>query len=666
LNFIDQRMRLLLMPFVGLFFVFSAGIVLADLVPVDWHFSCVIALALLLVSLVSQQLKTHTGSWHQRLQFLWPLLLFFSLGMFRYELELPQQDPYAVERVYLPGDKLVGEITAIANTSSGDFKKCELSVHNVIRFRDTLAARGKVLVFLEDPAGMLKRKDVCLLKAELAPVTNQHNPGEFDSRKFWKHKGIGMNAFVNVDRFVVIGCTEWVFRDWFDDLREYFSALLDRFLDGDENAVAKGLILGDRSSIDGEITRKFGNTGAMHVLAVSGLHVAILVQILTAFFGVFSRWISKNQAILLALAVVWIYSFLTGLSASVVRSAFMFTVLAGGTLLGRKYNNFNNLAFSGVLILCWNPHFLYDIGFQLSYLAMVGIFLFYQPLSKVFYTRFKWVQAAFEGTMVGIAAQIMTVPLTLYYFHQFPNYFILTNLGLMVFSFVVLALGIGLFVSFWLVPLAKVVAFLLTFSLFLMLWIIDFVDGLPGAVSSGFVLQVWEVALLFGLILWFFSALKRQRIKQLMGSLALSLLLVAGMVITRLQGMQTQEICFLSSKEPIFIVKQGSQSFCFFASRQQLQKKARYAAEAYQKVLPGALHYFEISHSKETNVHLGHEKVRIERVRGGYQIEMRKRSFFYALSDKYENPKGEIVCAPWLSGNPGDHLLTDGAVRFEL
>lgn len=653
------------MPFLWLFLVFSAGIVLADLVPLDWHFSLLIVLVFGLICLLLQNRKVQIDGWEQRLQFLWPLLLFFSLGMFRYALEQPDHDRYSVEQVYLPGDKLLGEITAIANTR-GDFKKCEIGVRQVIRFRDTLAVRGKVLAFLEDPDGMLQRKDVCLLRADLLPVSNLNNPGEFDSRKFWKHKGIRLHAFVNTNSFVVVGRTPWVFRDWFDELRDYFAALLDRFLDGDENAVAKGLILGDRSSIDSEITRQFGNTGAMHVLAVSGLHVAILVQILTAFFGVFSKWISKNQALLLALAVVWIYSFLTGLSASVVRSAFMFTVLAGGTLLGRKYNNFNNLAFSGVLILCWNPHFLYDIGFQLSYLAMAGIFLFYQPLSKVFYTRVKWVQAAFEGTMVGIAAQIMTVPLTLYYFHQFPNYFILTNLGLMVFSFVVLALGIGLFAVVWFMPLAKVIAFLLTLSLFFMLWIIRFVDSLPGAVSSGFVLEIWEVAVLFILILGFFAALKTRKIKPLAVTLGLALLLVAGFVTTRFKGMQTREICFLSSREPMFIVKQGSQSFCFFASRQQLQQKARYAAEAYQKVLPGDLHYFEISHNKETHVQLGETQIDIERVRGGYRIETGKRKFFYALSDAYANPDGEIICAPWLSGNPGDNLLAKGAVHFEL
>ena len=187
---------------------------------------------------------------------------------------------------------------------------------------------------------------------------------------------------------------------------------------------------------------------------------------LTMFLMLFKKWISKNQIIIIALVIVWIYSLMTGLSASVVRSAVMFTLLVGSGLLNRSYNNFNVLAFSAFLILMWNPHFLYDIGFQLSYLAMFGIFMFYKPLGKLIYFKNKIIRLAYEGTMVGIAAQILTVPLTLYYFHQFPNYFIITNLGLMIFSFLILALGIALFSFNWLAFLAKFFAYILFVSLF--------------------------------------------------------------------------------------------------------------------------------------------------------------------------------------------------------
>lgn len=658
-------MRLQFMPFLWFFFAMALGIAAADLMETGIYLSVVLLLASFFVFLGFQLIHLSSDSYFRKIQFIFSLLIFFFGGQLLYQLEIPENDTSAIENVYLPGDKVVGEIVALSNTS-GTYKKAEVEARALISYKDTVPVRGRILVFFEDPGSQLRRKDVCLIQAELDPIRNNNNPGEFDSRKFWKHKSIERSAFVMEQDYIVVGKADWEIMDWFIGLREMFSAILDKYLKGDENAVAKGLILGDRSSIDSEITRKFGNTGAMHVLAVSGLHVAILVQILTAFFSVFSRWISKNQALILALLIVWIYSALTGLSASVVRSAVMFTVLAGSTLLGKNYNGFNSLALSAVLILVWNPHFLYDIGFQLSYLAMAGIFLFNKPLSVLFYTRVKWIQLAWEGTMVGIAAQIMTVPLTLYYFHQFPNYFILTNLGLMVFSFLVLALGIALFVTAWINPLAKLVAALLTFSMFLMLWIIDFVDAMPGAVSAGFVLQNWEVLLLFALIILLFVFLVQRRFKPLIAVLTICILWIGLLVNDRFQRMQTTQICFLQTSEPTFIVKRGSDSFCFFGNRKGLNKKAKYVAEAYQKMFPGKMHYFEISNKKQTSVRFENDSIDIVRVKGGYSIEVGAHRYFYATGNEFNPGEGKTIYAPWLSRPASPYQLSLGAVTFEL
>lgn len=658
-------MRLQFMPFLWFFIAMAAGIVSADLIHPDLYVSWGLLLFFFFLFLGFQLVKLRQDSLWNKIRFVFPLLLFFQFGQTLYEVENPEQDAFSVENLYLPGDKITGEITAISKTS-GAYKKCEIESRSLIRYKDTIDVRGKILVFFEDTANLLQRKDICIMQAELAPIGNNHNPGEFDTREFWKHKSIARSAFVSNGGYAVIGRSEWEIMDWFIGLRESFAAILDKYMKGDENAVAKGLILGDRSSIDSEITRKFGNTGAMHVLAVSGLHVAILVQILTAFFGLFARWISRNQALILALAIVWIYSALTGLSASVVRSAVMFTVLAGSTLTGKSYNGFNSLALSAVLILVWNPHFLYDIGFQLSYLAMAGIFLFNKYLTKLFYTKHKWLQAAWEGTMVGIAAQIMTVPLTLYYFHQFPNYFILTNLGLMIFSFLVLALGIALFVSVWINPLAKLMAVALTFSMFLMLWIIDFVDGLPGAVSSGFVLESWEVILLFGMIVLLFRSIYLQQMKPLYITLGISAIWVCLLVGNRFQRMEASQICFLQAKEPTFIIKQGSQSFCFFGNRKGEQRKAQFIAEAYEKVFPGKMHYFEISRKKKTSVKTGRNQIEIVRVKGGYTIDFGKAHYFFATSDEHAPQDAKIIYAPWLPGHDASQRLALGSITFGL
>lgn len=653
------------MPFLWFFFAMATGIVVADMFPFDFYISISILFIVLLIFSGLHTFKFKADSTYLKVQFLFPLVIFFQLGQTLYLFENPKNDSYHIENQYLIGDKVVVEIVAISKTS-GAYKKCEMEAKYIIRFKDTVPTRGRILMFLEDSSSTLQRKQICLVNAELTKIGNNQNPGEFDSQKFWKHKSIQNSAFVTQDQFIVIGRSHWEVMDLFIGLREKFASILDTFLTGDENAVAKGLILGDRSSIDSEITRKFGNTGAMHVLAVSGLHVAILVQILTLIFGLFSKWISKSQALLLALIIVWIYSALTGLSSSVVRSALMFTVLAGSTLFDRKYNAFNSLALSAVLILVWNPHFLFDIGFQLSYLAMVGIFLFNKHLNVLFYTKIKWIQLAWEGTMVGIAAQIMTLPLTLYYFHQFPNYFILTNLGLMVFSFVVLALGIALFSTAWWNPLAKIVAFMLFWSMFAMLWIIDFVDSLPGAVSSGFVLQFWEVAFLFAVIIVFYWSLVNQKMKVLQPILVICILWIGLLVSDRFQRMNHSQICFFQVNEPTFVVQNDGQNFCFYANRNKNPKKAKYVAEAFQKMYPGMLHYFEISANRYTEIKLKNGFIKIEHLKGGYEIQMKGKSFFLATSEIHSETKSKIIYSPWLANEKLGNQLAFGAVQFDL
>ena len=518
-------------------------------------------------------------------------------------------------------------------------------------------------MFLKD-ANALSDFDVCLVQTDLSPIRNKSNPGEFDSEFFWKHKGITYIGFANGQSYYKIGEADVPFSNVFLHLRNYFSAILDKHLTGNELGVAKALILGDRSSLDAEITGKFGNTGAMHILAVSGLHVGILIQILTSFFGLFKRWISKNRAILISLILVWIYALLTGFSASVVRSVVMFSLLVGSQLLEKNYNNYNVLAFSAVVILIWNPHFLFDIGFQLSYLAMLGIFMFYKPLSKLVYFKNKVLRLAYEGTMVGIAAQVMTVPLTLYYFHQFPNYFILTNLGLMVFSFVILVLGVSLFSVSFLAILAKPVAWVLSFSLTVMLLIIHYIDALPGAVSSGFVLNSFAVLLLFGLILLLFYALYYQRMRLLQFVLVSSTIFVVALVYVRYSKITSRQICFFQSDRPVFAVKLDQRSFVFYADKDKNPKQAEFLGKSFQKIYPSELQLIEISGKKETQVTYGKAKITVTREKGGYAIQVNNKSYFYMTGQNNFSTADTKISASWLANSTAPYHLQEKAVQF--
>jgi competence protein ComEC len=297
---------------------------------------------------------------------------------------------------------------------------------------------------------------------------------------------------------------------------------------------------------------------------------------------------------------------------------------------------------------------------------MFGIFMFYKPLSTFLFIKNKILKAAYDGTMVGIAAQILTVPLTLYYFHQFPNYFIITNLGLMVFSFLILALGVALFSLNWIPFVGSSIAYLLTFSLYVMLLIIDFIDSLPGAVSAGFVLNTTLVILLFATILYFFISLKTEKIKQIRISLLAAFMLSISIVYLRYNQLVTEKVFFLNADETSFIVKSEDKNFVFFANKKGERKKIEFTAKSFEKMYPGNLHYFEISNKKETHVRSKKLNIDIIRQKGGYEISINESKYFLVISLANTSQIKRKIYANKFNVPNSNYQLRKGALAFDL
>jgi competence protein ComEC len=659
-------LKLPFIPFLWFCASYAFGVVFASSFGGNWVLNGMILLSFVAIFIYLHFRKIRIASPLLKVRNSLVLFIMFTLGNVNYLLHDPQQDYSHISSQYLPGDKIVGEIESIS-TKKSSYRKTEIIAHYLIRFRDTIATHGKILAYIEDENQELKRRDVIYFKSNLNTIQNNKNPGEFDAKSYWYNKQIMLNAFLSEGTFLKIGNATRKVNDVWDDLRNYFSTQLDFYLKGEEGAISKALILGDRTSLEGETTRKFGNTGAMHVLAVSGLHVGIVVEILTYLFGFFSKWISKNRSIILILSIIWVYAAITGFSASVVRSSLMFTILSGSTLWGRNYISFNSLFLSAFILLIYNPFYLFDIGFQLSYLAMAGIFLFYPFLSKAIYIKNKWLRKIYDGTMVGVAAQLLTIPVTLYYFHQFPNYFMLTNIGLMIFSFLILLVGI-LFIAFhWLKPLAYLLGIALFTAVFLMLQIINGINNLPGAVATGFSLETWLVFALFIVILLFYFAISEHWKKTLYFSLIVGFLLFILLISKRFENMNEKHICFFNAQETSFVVKLNQHSFCFYDNKNKQEKKIQFLADAYSKIYPSKIQLIPLHGKKKTTITLdSYTSIEVTRVKGGYSIQLNDVNYFLALSENYEEVTGEVISAAWLPKNIVENHLANGAVLFGI
>lgn len=345
--------------------------------------------------------------------------------------------------------------------------------------------------------------DGLIIRGECRPVPGPANPDAFDYRKYLSNRQIFWQ--VNGDDHLVLKgrfAGAHPLMAWSGRSRAYIREKLEAGgVQGDQLALASALLLGTKDLLSREISNEFSNAGAMHVLCVSGLHVGIMYVIAErALFFLNTGRRGRNIRQFMVIAFIWIFALVTGLSASVVRAALMFSLLALGKTLRSSTINFNILATAAFIQLSINPYDMTQVGFQLSYLAVLGIFAFYKPLNNLVVSRNRVVAWAMPVMAVSMAAQLATAPLATHYFHKFPVYFLLTNMVVVPLAGVVLYLALLLLVVAICGVGATWVSFPLKWSLWLMHQSVERIQSIPGAVAGPIVMTATEVWLFYLII----------------------------------------------------------------------------------------------------------------------------------------------------------------------
>ncbi|NGF55008.1 ComEC family competence protein [Parapedobacter sp. SGR-10] len=343
----------------------------------------------------------------------------------------------------------------------------------------------------------LQYGDVIAIKNTIKAVPPPYNPYEFDYRTYLANKDIGYQCYLSSDQYKLVSTGEGNFLvSWSLQFRQ---RLIEKFetYQQDKRAfqVAIALIFGYRSQIDAATLRAFTNTGTIHVLSVSGLHVGLVFGFLTLLLGWMDRFrYGKVLRCTVILLSVWSYVILTGMAPPILRAGIMISFFLLSLMVRRKQIPLNTLAASAFFILLFSPKALFDVGFQLSYMAMLGILLLYPLLCTLYLPNNKYLAWVVEYCYVSVAAQLFTLPFVLYYFGQFPNYFLLANLfialpstGIMYVGLLLACCPIAVLSAFF----AKVLDFLLVFLLEGLGWI----ERLPFATVRGI---DWPVPLLLG------------------------------------------------------------------------------------------------------------------------------------------------------------------------
>lgn len=542
------------------------------------------------------------------------------------------------------------------------WKKAICDLTGIVRDESLQPIRERVLLIIN--ADNLREGDQLFFSSRMEFISNKGNPGEFDAVHYWRSKGVQRIGFLSEDDFKLIASEDPpFFKSLFRQASSYLGNVLSTFLSDSELSVAKALVLGDKSMLTQETKAQFSNAGAMHVLAVSGLHVGIVMYLLISIFGRFPRIFSRNGAFLLAVILIWIYAGITGFSPSVLRSTFMFSVLVLGQLVSKKSDGLNTLFLTAVVMLLLNPLLLYDIGFQLSYLAMIGILNFYKPISELLNIKNKWLRKMWEGTAVGIAAQLTTVPLTLYYFHQFPNYFALTNIGMMVFAGLVLGFGVVLLVTHWIGFLATFLGFGLLLLVGGMIYFIQFVDGLPFATAQGFKPTLSLAFAMYTVLTFFLFFGKQRRIQWWVGTILLFFFFE--MQYQRYTQMNDNHLVVFNSNKPIIALKASDRIFCFYQKNNDQPNQRDFLIQAYAKVYPGEVTYFPLDRN-EWNVEIERDLYTVKNEGKGIAIQLKDKQYF-VRTDYSSIPEGaEVIDLPYLNSGHDNYNLQQGAFQISL
>lgn len=412
---------------------------------------------------------------------------------------------------------------------------------------------GKILVSVYQSEGRrshYKENDVLLVPSDYTPVAGPLNPYEFNYKQYLAYHGIFYQIFVDKAEVKELPNQEQREGLLSIKIKELRSAIQGRFnqyiRDRSAAAVASSLILGNRENLDTSIVKAYTATGVIHILSVSGMHVALVMLLLS-----YLLWFLKyNKSLLLIRAVVillsvWLYVVLTGSSAPACRAATMLTMVVTGRTINRKISTANSVAASAVVLLLYNPYFLLDIGFQLSYLAVFGLVYCYPPIYGLLRIRNKMTDRVWSYAAMSISAQLVTFPLCLFYFNLFPLYFLFSNLLIALPVAGIMYAGV-LFILIPLDILSKIIGVLLEKSIFLLDRFLELIANLPYATVHGLRFGWWYYSLIYISIYLVFKACSHRSKKILYVAIGSIFLLMAINSWTSVMGSGQKRILFYS------------------------------------------------------------------------------------------------------------------------
>lgn len=467
-------------------------------------------------------------------------ILFAALGALLTLHQDPRNDKNWFGHTCTTVDAMIAETDKPLTEKANSFKALA-TVRLILHDGQTVPVNGKIILyFSKDSSGAIPAAlrgtnapgTEILFKQYPQEISSSGNPGGFDFKTYCFYQGITHQVFLKNGEYAVLpGRRPGALQQLLFLSRERVLGTLKKYIPGEkESGLAEALLIGHKDDLDPELVRSYSNTGVVHIIAISGLHLGLIYWLLSVLL----KPLSKNRRTswlrpLLIITGLWAFSFLAGAQPSVLRSALMFSFIVLGESLSRKTSVYNSLAVSAFLLLCINPYWLWDIGFQLSYTAVLSIILFMRPVYNWFYCKNKILDMAWKMNAVTLAAQVLTLPICIYHFHQFPTYFLLTNFLAVPLSSLILLAEIFLCCISIFPAAARLTGQFISTAIGWMNRFVLNTESLPGSVWDG--LQVSVLQVLF--LLLFIAGSSYGLLERSKKGLIFGLLMLTGFVTLR-------------------------------------------------------------------------------------------------------------------------------------
>lgn len=420
---------------------------------------------------------------------------------------------------------------------------------------DGTKAIGKSLLNIQKDtvSQHLRVDDIFTVRTNFKNLIHPLNPGQFDYKNYLKKKYIYHQLFVEPHLLLENNTESVTLFGIANNIREHINNKLKPYnFKPDELAIINALLLGQRQDISEAVYTSYTNAGAIHILAVSGLHVGIILLILSFTLKPLERFKhGKLVKTILLVLMLWSFAVIAGLSASVTRAVTMFSIVAIGMNLKRPTNIYNTLAVSVLILLLVKPLFIFDVGFQLSYLAVFAIVTIDPLLYKLWQPK-NWLLDKYWHTFtVTIAAQFGIIPVSLYYFHQFPGLFFVSNLVIIPLLGMILGLGIIVIFLGALNLLPNVLASALGYVISLMNNFVEWVSKQETFLFQDISFNMLYVLTFYGLIIACFKWVFRKNYGNLKHVLIAIILLQCAFIYTEYSKPEQQFIVFHKSRQSL-------------------------------------------------------------------------------------------------------------------